>query len=182
MSPNISIAFEGVPFSGKTTMLKALYQRGDTGYSYVPETICDVVNDESALLNDYYKHCAAQYARQKGYDCFLDRSPLSTWVIDKILTRQVFCADFLSSIDAIVLFVDCQRRYQLMVNTAFAVSTSPWMKDKNKHAISVLYKKIAEAGYFHHLPVYTFSSNLLENEDMTRLIQLILTIRNDING
>lgn len=183
MSPNISIAFEGLPFSGKTTALKKLYNDGHLGYnSYVPETILEVLNNESVHLNDYYKHHAAQCARQKGLDCFIDRSPLSTWVIDKVLKRRLFCMEFLSSIDAIILFIDCHRRYQLSDSNFFVDSLSPWMKDENKNTISHLYEKIAEEGFFQHIPVYTYISCNLENEDIMRLKKLISLIRSSING
>jgi hypothetical protein len=182
MSQNISIAFEGVPFSGKTTALKKLHNSGYLGNNrYVPETIVEILNNESVYLNDYYKHYAAQCALQKGIDCFIDRSPLSTWIIDNILSRKLFCMDFLSSIDAIIVFVDFHRRYQLSKSHLFSDRLSPWMKDENKSTISSLYEKIVEEGFFQHVPVYTFISCNLEDEDMIRLMQLISLIRSNIN-
>jgi hypothetical protein len=175
MSQITSIAFEGMPFTGKTSALKALLHSGFCR-NYIPETIVDVTDGQSAQLNDYYKHLAALEQRKKGHHCLIDRSPLSTWVIDQVEPRTSFCYEYLSSIDAIIVFTDAQDHVSCPSMSCHS-NPSPWMRKENIVKIKSLYECVCQNGHFRQVPAYSFNSSMFTEDFLAKLVQLIDTIR-----
>ncbi|WP_034950386.1 hypothetical protein [Erwinia oleae] len=176
MSQITSIAFEGMPFTGKTSALKALLHNGFCR-NYIPETIIDVTDGQSAQLNDYYKHLATLEQRLQGHDCLIDRSPLSTWVVDQVEQRRFFCSEYLSSIDAIIVFIGAQDHVSFPSMSCHS-GPSPWMRKENIVKMKSLYEWVCQNGHFRQVPVYTFKSSLYTEDSLAKLIELIDTIRN----
>lgn len=177
MSQITSIAFEGMPFTGKTFALKALLHSSFCR-NYIPETIVDVTDGQSAQLNDYYKHLAALEQRKKGHHCLIDRSPLSTWVVDQVERRLSFCSEYLSSIDAIIVFTDAQDDVSFP-SMSCHFNPSPWMRKENIVKMKSLYEWVCQNGHFRQVPAYSFNYSLFAEDSLAKLVQLIIAIRSE---